>query len=179
MKNSLFGSHYFLNACPLYVYALIFALGLSLLFIGRKIFEGKAYNVARSGDLGDTGLAGFIILAAWIIQNGNFHPALWMESGIFHSIVIVVSIISAIIYFVTALPYQKMDCWHALLIVPIFLYFIITTIPVYVYASPAQKIAGFMMLMVWLFTLVYDKKEDRLDQRKWIKKYRPEWKFKN
>ena len=183
MKNLIFcdlvGSHQFLNAFPLYVYALIFVGFYLLLLGGRKLFEGKAYNVARSADMGDAALTFFIILAARVIQKPNFNPAGWMETGIFHWIVAGLSFL-VIIYFLLQKPRHIMDFFHAIVIAPIFFYLIITTIPIYwCYTGIIYKIIGLLLLLAWAALVVYDTKKRRLDQRHWIMKHRPDWKFKN
>ena len=178
--KSLFGSHYFLNAYQLHVYVLIFVFGYLSLLIGRWIFEGKAYNVAYSASWGDAALTGFLVIAAWIIQQQNFIPADWMESIAFHYILISLTALSSIIYFLISTPKQVMDKFHALVIVPLFTYFILSTVPIYVlYGGLVKIIIGFFLLLFWLILVIYDGKNERLDQRKWIMKHHPEWKFKN
>jgi len=177
--KSLFGSHYFLSAYPLYVYALIFVFGYLLLLIGRWVFEGKAYNVAFSASLGDAALTGFLVIAAWMIQQQKFIPTDWMENITFHYILICISTLSSIIYFLISTPKQVMDKFHAFAIVPFFTYFILSTIPIYIlYGNLMKIVIGFLLLLFWLILVIYDGKKERLDQRKWISKNHPEWKFK-
>ncbi len=178
--KSLFGSHHFLNAYPLYVYALIFVFGYLLLLVGRWLFEGRAYNVARSASWGDASLTGFLVVAAFIIQNQNFAPADWMESKCFHFTLISITFLSSSIYFLISVPKQIMDKFHAFVIVPLFTYFILSTIPVYIlYGGLIKIVLGFSLLLLWLTLVISDGKEKRLDQRKWIRKHHPEWRFKN
>jgi hypothetical protein len=47
------------------------------------------------------------------------------------------------------------------------------------YDGLEQKIAGCILLLSWLRLVKYDYKKERLDQRRWIRKHRPYWKFKN
>ena len=103
--SSLFGSHLFLNAFPLWVYALIYAGFYSFLWIGRWAFEGRGYDVAYSSRFGDIALAIFVIIAANIIQQPNFYPANWMEGKNFHLIVGGISIITSIFYFFIGMAY--------------------------------------------------------------------------
>lgn len=184
MKNlmlcDLIGSHQFLSAYPIIVYVLIYFFFYLFLLIGRWISEGRAYDVAYSSKFGDIALAAFVIIAARIIQQPYFHPASWMESKTFHFIVAGISIKAAVVYLLTSKPRYAMDRWHALFVVPVFFYLIATTLPVYYqYASLTQFINGIFCILIWLVLVIYDGKKDRLDQRKWIRKHHPEWKFKN
>lgn len=180
MKNLLIGSHYFLNAYPLYVYPLIFLFGYLILLGGRKLFEGRAYNVSFSASWGCACLTGFLIIAAWIIQQPDCHPVNWMESKYFHFIVMIVSIIFTIVNILSTRPKQIMDkWWFAMFVFPLFIYFVLTTVPIYLYGSLIQKIAGCDLLLLWLLLVRYDSKKERLDQRRWIRRHHPEWKFKN
>ena len=181
MKNlilcDLSGGHNFLNAYPLYVYALIYVFFYSLLLIGRWHYEGRAYDIAYSSKFGCLSLAIFVIIGAGIIQQENFHPANWIESRAFHLITIFVSIVVAFIFIFITRPKEKMDRWFALVDLPLLFYFVITVIPIYWYGNVTQKIVGFLLLLLWLIWVIIDIKNDRLDQRKWLRKNRPNWKF--
>lgn len=182
MKTTiLYGSHYFLNAYPIYVYVLIYVFFYSLLWLGRWKFEGRGYDVAYSSKFGDIFLAAFVIIAACTIRQPDFQPSNWMESKIFHLSIAGFSIVASVIYFLFTRPKRVMDIWHALFVVPIFLYLIITTIPVYLQCvdDDGSNLFGFIPLFVWLTLVIYDIKKDRMDQRTWIAKNRPNWRFKN
>jgi hypothetical protein len=190
MQNSvLVGSHLFLSVCPIRILILIYAVIYSSLWIGRWVFEGRGYDVAHSSKFGDAALATFVITAAWIIKQSDFHPADWMEGRTFHFIIAGISIMTAIIYFLVTRPKREMDIWHAFFVFPVFLYLIATTIPVYwkylwrdsISAGLFFAIAfiGIVLLLLWVFLVIDDIKEKRMDQRKWIAKNHPDWKFKN
>jgi len=94
--------------------------------------------------------------------------------------VIVISIVSALIYFLITKPKQVMDAFHAVVILPAFVYFIAITIPIYLHTGDIILILfGLMFLVIWLLLVIWDAKRQRLDQRTWIREHRPQWKFKN
>ncbi|MES2023514.1 MAG: hypothetical protein V4439_02420 [Patescibacteria group bacterium] len=178
-SNDLFGSHYFLKSTPTWVLILIYGLLYSMLWIGRWYFEGAGYDVAYSSRFGDMGLAIFILIATNIIKQWYFSPANWMESKAFHFGVALFGFIMSMIYTAATKPQEVMDLWHAIFIVQIFLYLIITILPVYWhYGNNLQKIIGLFLLLIWAGLVIYDGANERLDQRKWIEKNHPEWKFK-
>ena len=182
MKNLIFcdlhAGHYFLSLLhPFWLYMLFFFGGYLLLMGGRWVFEGRPYNVARSADVGDFALTAFVTLAANVIQRPSFHPASWMESGAFHWIVVCTSIL-VIIYFLLQKPRYTMDVFHAVILAPLLFYFIVITAPIYwCYASWTEKIIGLFLLLIWVALVIYDTKADRMDQRRWIARHKPHWRF--
>ena len=177
---SLYGSHSFLNDYSIPFYYLLYAIFYSILWIGRKIFEGRGYDVALSSKFGDVGLATFIIIASYIIQQPDFQPTEWMESRSFNWSMASISISAGMVFLVLVKPKHLVDGWHAIITVPMFLYFIGTTVPVYLYHGTWwQQVIGLFLLLFWLALVIYDAKTGRLDQRKWIKENRPQWRFKN
>jgi len=185
MKNLIFcelhGSHWFLSLLHPYYYGyvLFFVLDYLLLLGGRRLFEGRAYNVARSADIGDIALTYFVTIGAGIIQQSNFHPAVWMESEIFYWMVALLSILIIIYFLKPKLARHTMDKFHAIVIAPIFFYFIVTVAPVlWCYGNEIQMLFGFLCLLTWVATVIFDTKNNRLDQRVWISINKPNWKFK-
>ena len=185
MKNLIFydlhGGHWFLSLFhPYGLYMLSFLMGYLILLGGRKLFEGRAYNIARSADIGDIALTGFVTIGSGIIQQPNFHPAIWMESTFFHSVVTILSVLVIIYFLRPKLARHAMDKFHAIVIAPIFFYFVVTVAPIYwCYGDEIQIFLGALCIFIWVALVVYDTKTGRLDQRQWISIHRPNWKFKN
>jgi hypothetical protein len=175
MKNSIFyGGYNFLNVLPIYWYLLIYAAEYLLLLAGRRYFEGKAYDVAFSSKFGCAFLAIFIFIAARTIQRTNFSPEDWMTGKNFQIIVAAFSILAAIIFYLVTKPKQVMDkYWFTYFICPVFIYLVLTTIPLYIkYASVKEAAAGFVLLILWLLSVLYDIKHERLNQRGWLRKHK-------
>ena len=185
MKTSilcdLYGGQWFLNLLhPYWVCMLFFVFGYLLLLFGRLLFEGRAYNVARSADIGDIALTLFITIAARIIQRPNFHPSLWMESIPFHLVVVLGSVLVIVYFLKPKLARHTMDKFHAIVLAPVIFYFVITSAPVlWCYGSETEKFIGILSILTWVVLVVYDTKANRMDQRKWIAIHKPNWKFKN
>lgn len=173
----LYGSHYFLSVYQIYVYALIYIFSFPMLWLGRWKFEGRGYDVSFSSKFGDAAFVAFIILVAYVVRQPDFHPLPWMESKLFHFTIIGISVASAIVYYFVTRPKQIMDAWHALFVFPMFMYLIVTTIPV-LWVSPEFS-SGLVLLLAWGAFVTCDIVEKRMNQREWIAKNRSWWEFKN
>ncbi len=183
MKNLIFcdlsWGHWFLTLLPWYAYMAFFVAGYLLLLGGRWLFEGRPYNVARSADVGGMFLTLFVCVAARIIQRNNFNATQWMESGIFNWVVVSLSIF-VVRYFLRQKLKYTMDFFYAIIIAPLFFYFIITSIPIYwFYGNAVDCLGGIFQLIGWLLCVIYDTRTHRMDQRRWIAEYKPKYKFKN
>ena len=178
-QTTLYGGHAFLRECPTVAQFIIYCILYSALWIGRWVFEGKGYDVAYSSKIGDFGLVLIIMMAAKVLKNPAIHPALWIESPIFHWVIGIGAILAGIIFYLVTRPKYGMDIWHSLVILPLFVYFIISVLPIYIlYASHTRQVIALTLLLVWAGLVVYDIKSGRLDQRTWIHRTR-DWWFRN
>jgi asparagine N-glycosylation enzyme membrane subunit Stt3 len=135
-----------------------------------------AYQVSASAFLGDIALTIFVYTGATMINSGNFDPIGWLGSQGFHWVIIGVALVCSLVYYKNTKPKYLGDVYHAVVILPLFMYFILVLVPVYYYyCSFSQGLVGLGLLLFWVLSVVYDMKEERLDQRKWIKKNRPNW----
>ena len=186
---NLYGSYYLLSVCPVWTSMPIYLLLYYLLWFIRRHFEGRGYDVAYSSKFGMPALVTFVILAAWIIQQPDFQPSALIESKIFHLIIIGATVVTTIIYFLITRPKQWGDRWHALVMFPTLLYFVATSIPVYWKYIQLTSInnefnpfivsIGFCFLLLWVFLVIDDIKNKRMNQREWISIHHTNWKFKN
>lgn len=181
MQNSvLTGSHLILSLCPIYVMVIIQIILYSGIPLLRWIHEGKAYDIAWSSKFGDNiFLAGLIIFAGWMLQQPDYQPSAWMESGIFHSVAAVIAIVTSIIYGAVTKPKRAADRYHAFVLFPIYLYLVTPCLPVY-YDQPGSTWwfrLGLMLLFGWFVLVLFDIAKNRMNQREWISIHR-QWKFK-
>ena len=181
MKTILYGSHHFLNVCPIYIVIIVSVILYSGILILRKIYEGKAYDVALSSMFGDNiFLLAFIIGAGLILKQPNYQPSSWMESPIFHWVVAGCGILASLIYGTITKQIYAGDRYHAFVLFPFYFYLVITCAPVY-YDQPGSNwlfVLGIGLLLGWFILVIIDIKFDRMNQRKWIDKNRLDWHFK-
>lgn len=143
--------------------------------LGRKIFEGLAYNVSYSSKYGDAALVMCIVIAARILQREPSLPD-WLVSRNFHVICAVISVVIGLavgglaIVQTTWAQSQIIDMCHNFLVVPFFLYTLSTMLPVtYWQGTTYEKIVTLACLVTWLALVWYDAHNGRLDQRSWLR----------
>ncbi|MEI6022487.1 MAG: hypothetical protein WCQ32_01435 [bacterium] len=181
MESSLFWSHALMHSTPLYVFVIAHGIMYSMLLLGRKVFEGHAYDVSLSSRYGDIGLTAFCIYAGYILQQHEAREFIgsWMENPVYHYCSLGAAVICAAVYFIDQKPKYEMDGWHAIVVVPLFVYFIGTLAPVYYYfGSPVQIAIGVLFLVSWIIFLIIDIREERLNQRMWLAIHKPWVRFK-
>lgn len=168
--------YYVLNELPIWFLALMLdVLCIDILFLGREKLEGLAYNVAFSSQYGDRALIGCVLIGASIIHRQEVVPH-FLGSGLFQFICAILAILSGHLVQIVLKSRQTMDVYHNAIIVPIFLASLAAALPMtYLYGSAVEKISTVALFGVWVFLLVYDAVEGRLDQRKWLAKRKVTW----
>jgi hypothetical protein len=144
----------------------------------RYAYEGRAYDVALSSKIGDICLAGFICIGAYIIKQPQFDPPTWMEGLWFQFGMALFSILCGILCLILIKPEYEGDMYHAIWVIPFFIYFLCITSPVlYLYGNMWQKVLGISFVFVWLLLVIYDIQTGRMEQRKYIARHQYEWQF--
>mgnify|MGYP003395363423 CR=1 FL=1 len=156
----------------------VFVVSLVLYFfsapvirIGRKVLEGRGYNVALSSDIGDIFIVLAIAVGIYILQRGAMIPW-WMGDGPQHTglfaAIVAVSIVGCWLT-LGSRSGQVMDIYHDVVVFPTLLFLFIMLAPiVYLSGTPAQKIVALACVVVWAGLAVFDFKTGRIDQRSWL-----------
>lgn len=176
--SNLVGIYWVLAAVPLWITVLaliIFCIGI--LYLGRRWFEGLAYNVAFSSKYGDLFLIGVPVLVIWILKSGGEVP-IFANNIYYQSICFVLSVFLGIAwqFMYTAdlknkkRPPMVMDSYHNLIVAPLLTYLILfITIPVMVVSGGIFRwMAVILLIFIWAMLVFIDFKTDRLDQPMWL-----------
>jgi hypothetical protein len=147
---------------------------IAVLPLGRKLFEGVAYNVALSSKWGDLALICCVLIAANILKKQNVEIP-WIFRRGFHTTCVTMAPLVGIGLQVRAAAAhgwrfgELMDGYHNLVIVPVFLYLLVATLPiVHLYGTRAQVLRTFAFLLLWGSLVCYDFVTGRLEQRSWL-----------
>jgi hypothetical protein len=173
--NALSGSHWLFYHTPVWASALIlYVVTLGAMHIGREYFEGLPYQVAYSAQFGDAGLIGAVLIAATILQRGEVALPGWLINGYAHLFIAASSFFIGLVVSGLTIKLrsgQVMDIYHDAVIGPMFLYFAATLLPViYLGGNTTEKAATGLFVVLWLALVVYDIKDDRMNQRKWLQR---------
>ena len=173
----LVGSHYVLAALPIWAtVAVLVLLTYVVLYAGREYFEGMPYNVATSAIYGDAGFVICILIAAGILQRRPVEHA-WLESSSFHwGFAHLAVILGLVAQWLVIRQFggfgQYVDTYHNLFIVPLFVYLLVTILPViYLYGTITEKTFPIFALVLWVVLYLYDVATGRLEQRDWLRRH--------
>ncbi len=178
--NALVGSYWLLSVLPIgFTAFVLFFLCIGILHLGRDHFEGLAYNLALSSEIGDAALISCLLIGINILQRpGAVSGGEWCTSIPFQVFSAVVSVFA--IFIADALtmetlqgrPFHTMDKWHNRVIVPLLVYLILTLLPVILkHGTRTDIVLASVLLALWCEMLVVDITGDRLDQRLWFERH--------
>lgn len=176
------GIFWIFNKFPIWLIAAILFLVIPLpILVGRDVFEGMPYQVSYSAAVGDAGFIIIVLLAASIFQRavsfsytfGNSSLLYkWQWSGKVHCVILAICVIFGAIVSYTTLASrsgQLMDIYHDVVIAPLFLYLAIMLLPlIWVLGNTVEKRTTVLLILLWAGLVVFDAKQDRLNQRRWL-----------
>ena len=180
MTSELFGSHRLFATMNPWVLGVVLYFGVNaFVLLGRKIFEGRAYNVAYSSWLGSAALIGCMSIAGHVLHRPDLPLPAWLTSSMYHQIVAGVSIVIGIcmgalaIYQTTWAKSQWVDLAFNLVIAPLFMYLLATLLPVInlylgVNVPTIYKTMTIVLLMLYGVTAIIDIRTGRLHQPEWV-----------
>ena len=174
MPQEYVGIYYVLANLPIWATALILYFGtLGAIHVGRDYFEGLPYQVSYSAQLGDVALFIVVLIAAGILQRSSAEIPLWLQMPEAHGAILVGSFLIGIIVCVVTLKSRSghyMDIYHDVVIAPVILYLAITLLPVIFLSGTAGEIdATINLALFWSCLVVFDIRNNRMDQRTWLK----------
>jgi hypothetical protein len=172
----LVGSYYVLATLPVWATAaILFAITMATILVGRDVLEGLPYNVAYSAIIGDAGLLIGVLIAATILQWGIVDVPQWLHSGTTHVLILFVLALGGTAVCLLTLGSrsgQAMDIYHDTVIAPLILYLAITLVPVIYYnGTKTEKLSVLVCFVLWASLVVFDIKYKRMDQRSWLQNH--------
>lgn len=175
METNLTGIYFILSRTEVWITAAFLFTSFNLVFFGgQHLHSGFGFNVSRSAQFGDNALIIAVLISCSILAKTGTVP------NIFNSLrsQLAIGIISLLIgctmelyvFLKTRRRGTLMDMIHNVIIVPGFLFILITMLPVtYLGGDIWQKGITFFCLALWFFLLLWDIEADRLDQHAWLK----------
>ncbi len=142
--------------------------------VGRRILEGKSYDVSLASNYGDKGLTLIALIGAYIISFHQpiFVPA-WLRDGDVHSAIYFVALMFCFI--ISAFTFKKreanfVDVFRDVVIAPVFILMIIVVVPViYLNGTWLEKSVTVTCLMLWGVLGVVDLVTGRFNQQQWMR----------
>ena len=169
------GIYHWLQQSPTWLtFAVLFFFCIGVVPLGRKLFEGTAYNVALSSKWGDIGLICSIVVAARILKRQTVQVR-WFEGLVFPITVLVVGLAIGVCLHIRTMVGHSwmfgpvMDAYHNLIVVPLFFFLLALTLPIiWLHGAAIEKALTLISLALWVVLVLYDLKTGRLDQRRWL-----------
>lgn len=155
-----------LKANSLFVGMTLYVLSVGIIFVGRRILEGRFYNVAFSSWVGDAFLIGIILITKGVLtrDSASSYSLCW------HAAAIVSSLLVGILVNWIVPAKQWMDIYHNLVVIPLLFYLVVfvSSYTILFHGSPMQKVVAAACFIMWFALAVYDWTSGRIDQRVWL-----------
>ena len=174
--TGLIGSQRLFAAYPPHTLFWILWLGVNaFVLLGRKIFEGRFYNVAVSSWLGSAMLIGCMTNAGEVLRESNLVLPSWLINPTFHVVIGAICIAAGANMTrveIRRIGWRNMeivDRVFNLVIGPAFMYLLFTLVPITLLRGAHDQIywtAG--ELVVYALTLWYDTYTGRIHQPEWL-----------
>lgn len=166
----------FLTAVPAwFVFAVFFFLCIGVLPIGRKKFEGFPYNISMASAYGDVALIVIVLIAQEILKREGVPQWMSPKYQVITAIAcIAVGVIDHGVAVVTSGSWgEVVDAYHNLFIVPLIVYSVLViAFPVILSrGSFLESLVAVLPGLIWAKTFIFDWKEGRLQQRKYLKSH--------
>ncbi|MDB5266197.1 MAG: hypothetical protein JWN89_12 [Parcubacteria group bacterium] len=173
MESKYVGSIYLLTVLPVWATAaILFAVIVAAMTVGRDLLEGIPYQVSYSAMIGDPGLIMAVLIAATILQRGTASIPLWLQNGAIHMFILLICVVLGVIVSVSTLRSrsgQSMDVYHDVVMGPLILYLGITLLPIiFKNGSRLEVGATIGCILLWAGLVAFDVKYKRMDQRWWL-----------
>ncbi len=164
-----------LTVTPIWlIFAVLFFLCIAIHPLGRKYFEGTAYNISISSEYGDAALIAVVLITAGIIQRQG--APIFLEH--YQLAIVLVSIVIGILDHTVAAgwpkkPQTKMDTYHNLVVVPLLVYLVLFT-GLWVNlanGTALERVATITLGVIYLVTFLIDLKTGRIEQSKYLREH--------
>ena len=170
-----------MSQLPIWAIALIlFTLCINILFPGRNIFEGLAYNISYASQIGDTALIVTVLIMATILQREKTISDTVVAGSGYQIILSCACVYVGGMWQVFIMYVNKwkrgsiMDIYHNIFIVPLFFFLFLTMTPVLrKYGTETERYFCLLLFFSWFGVVLYDLATGRLKQPefmcKWIR----------
>ena len=152
--------------------ALFTALNL-IIFGGRFIEDGFAYNTSLCAQFGDNALIIVILIACSILKKTMYVPEILISriqsSALLFPCFIIGAVVNSVAVSMTSHPPKWVDMVHNLVVVPVFLFLFVTLMPItFKRGSRKQMAVTILLIAIWAGLGLYDYSANRLDQPIWM-----------
>lgn len=175
MGTNLIGIYFILFHTEVWVTAAFLFSSFNLVFFGgQHFYRGFGYNVSRSAQFGDNALIIAVLIACSALVRTGTAPAIfnnfWSQIAIGMVSFAIGGAMELYAFAKTRRRGTFLDTIHNLLVVPGFLFILVTMMPViYLGGSFWQKVIAFLCLVIWFFLFLWDIAAERLDQHAWLR----------
>ena len=170
--DNLSGIYFLLNYFPIWFTALIlWFVADGMIHLMRDRLEGLGYQVSYAAKFGDAGIFGAVLIAATILQRSDVY-VFWQIDGTGQMILFAVCVFIGFLTTMMSLKKrsgQVGDIYYDVIIGPMILFFAIMLLPVTWYSGRWYELGatGFF-IVVWLWFVYTDFRDDRMNQRQWL-----------
>ena len=165
-----YGSHYLLTNMPVWAIAMaLYFVTKGVLYVIRDVSEGIPYDISYASVPGDMGLIGVVLVASAVLQRERDIAPIWTSRLTYHALSIAICIGIGLVLKALALLSYPADVYHNVVIVPLLLYLLMTSLPViFAIGRRYERVGCVLLLSLWVGCFVFDLETGRLQQRTWL-----------
>jgi hypothetical protein len=159
------------------VCAIIYGFAVVVLYPMRAHFEGAAYNVARSSNIGDLFLVGVVFIAWHLLHDLGVQPPAWAVHGGWQFICMFLGVIAAFYFTFGQTPLLRShatDMYHNSVVMGVLVFALLYVAPLILWSGEWRFVTVSLLLVVgWAMLVASDIGTGRLQQRDWLKQHDP------
>ena len=157
--------------------AAVYSLAVLVLYPMRAVFEGAAYNVARSSNIGDFFLVAMIFVAWHLLHDLGVQPPAWAVHPAWPLGCRFLGVVAAF-YFTFGqtllLRSHAADIYHNSVVMGVLVFMMVYIAPLILWSGEWRFITVSLLLLAgWAALVVSDIGTGRLEQRQWLKEHDP------
>jgi len=154
----------------------IYVLAVLVLYPMRRVFEGAAYNVARSSNVGDLFLVA-VVLNAWGLLQSGIQPPAWATGWGWQLVCYTIGLGAALYFTFGQTPLWRThltDIYHNSVVMGVLTFAMFYIAPLILWSGKVDFIIyAFLSVSGWALLVVSDISTGRLQQRDWLKEHDP------
>jgi hypothetical protein len=127
---------------------------MGFIYVLMDLFEGMPYQIAYYAQFGYVALAGAFLIAATILKRKEPLPW-WLSFGYVHILTAFVSVCFGVTWWFLDRPAHWGDIYHHLFVAPLFLYMVLTLLPVIlINGTKVEKFWALCFALSWATLLI-------------------------